>query len=50
MKSLKNILEGLLSGQEQTIEFGNNLQDRSDLIASWKKIISILMYLSKSTL
>jgi hypothetical protein len=36
MRSLKEILEGLLSGQEQTIEIGNNFQNRNDLIASWK--------------
>jgi hypothetical protein len=37
MRSLKEILEGLLSGQEQTIEIGNNFQNRNDLIESWKK-------------
>lgn len=36
MRTLKNILEGLLSGQEQTIEFGNNFQDQTNMIDSWK--------------
>lgn len=37
MRSLKDILEGLLAGQDSIIKDGNILQDRSDLIASWKK-------------
>lgn len=37
MKTLKEMCEGLLAGQDSIIKYGDILQDRSDLIASWKK-------------
>ena len=37
MRSLKEMCEGLLAGQDSIIKDGDILQDRSDLIASWKK-------------